>query len=148
MWDSSPLLLAIMICFYIRKKTVVCFLRRKVNNLNMVNNANAYFIICKYICKLYCCMLKYETIIQTGITCKKIPFYMRDSTCRWRIVKSTKKFWSYVKNFLILGLVRNCRILIVLCKKVFIYRPIIFLDNTKQTEVIARFFFLLCKSTL
>ena len=99
MWDSSPLLLAIMICFYIRKKTVVCFLRRKVNNLNIVNNANAYFILCKYICKLYCCMLKYETIIQTGITCKKIPFYMRDSTCRWRIVKSTKKFWSYVKNF-------------------------------------------------
>ena len=26
------------------------------------------------------------TIIRTGITCKKIPCYMRNSTCRWCIV--------------------------------------------------------------
>ena len=31
-------------------------------------------------------------IIQTGITCKKISFYMHDSDCRWLIVKNAKKF--------------------------------------------------------
>ena len=34
----------------------------------------------------------HETIIQKGITCKKIPYYMRDSACRWFIVKKAKKF--------------------------------------------------------
>ena len=33
----------------------------------------------------------YETITQTGITCTKIPRYMRDSA-RWFIVKKTKIF--------------------------------------------------------
>ena len=37
-------------------------------------------------------LLKHGTIIQTGITCKKIPCYMRDSACRWVIVKSAKIF--------------------------------------------------------
>ena len=32
------------------------------------------------------------TIIRTGIKCKKIPFYMRDSACRWLIVKNIKIF--------------------------------------------------------
>ena len=32
------------------------------------------------------------TIIRTGITCKKIPCYMRDSTCRWFIIKKAKIF--------------------------------------------------------
>ena len=32
------------------------------------------------------------TIIRTGITCKKIPCYMRDSACRWFIVKVAKLF--------------------------------------------------------
>ena len=27
------------------------------------------------------------TIIRTGITCKKIPSYMRDSACRWKKLK-------------------------------------------------------------
>ena len=36
--------------------------------------------------------LKHGTIIRTGITCKKIPCYMRDSACRWFIVKKAKIF--------------------------------------------------------
>ena len=32
------------------------------------------------------------TIIRTGITCKKIPCYMRDSAYRWFIVKKAKIF--------------------------------------------------------
>ena len=32
------------------------------------------------------------TILRTGITCKKIPCYMRDSTCRSFIVKEAKIF--------------------------------------------------------
>ena len=39
------------------------------------------------------------TIIRTGITCKKIPCYMRDSACRWFIVENAKIFRSYVKHF-------------------------------------------------
>ena len=31
-------------------------------------------------------------IIQTGITYKKVSFYMHDSDCRWLIVKNAKKF--------------------------------------------------------
>ena len=38
------------------------------------------------------CILDHGTIIRTGITCKKIPCYMRDSACRWLIVKKTKIF--------------------------------------------------------
>ena len=38
-------------------------------------------------------------IIRTGITCKKIPCYMRESACRWLIVENAKKFQSYVKYF-------------------------------------------------
>ena len=36
--------------------------------------------------------LTYGTIMRTGITCKKIPFYMGDSACRWFIVKKAKIF--------------------------------------------------------
>ena len=35
----------------------------------------------------------------TGITCKKIPCYMRDSACRWLVVENAKLFRSYVKYF-------------------------------------------------
>ena len=38
-------------------------------------------------------------IMQTGITCKKIPCYMRGSACRWFIVKKPKIFQSYIKHF-------------------------------------------------
>ena len=39
------------------------------------------------------------TIIRTGITCKNTPCYMRDSDCRWFIVKKATIFQSYVKHF-------------------------------------------------
>ena len=42
---------------------------------------------------------KHGTIIRTGIICKKIPCYMRDSVCRWFIVENAKIFRSYVKHF-------------------------------------------------
>ena len=42
---------------------------------------------------------KHGTIIQTGITCKKILCYMCDSASRWPIVKNAKIFQSYVKHF-------------------------------------------------
>ena len=35
---------------------------------------------------------KHGTIIGIGITCKKIPCYMRDSACRWFIIKKLKYF--------------------------------------------------------
>ena len=44
-------------------------------------------------------MLCHGTIIRTGITCKKIPCYMRNSACRWLIVENAKIFRSYVKHF-------------------------------------------------
>ena len=56
------------------------------------------------------------TIIQTGISSKKIPCYIRDSACRWFIVKKAKIFRSYVKHFWVLTGVRKYRILIGLCK--------------------------------
>ena len=33
-----------------------------------------------------------ETVIHTGITCKKIPFTMRGSACGWRIIRNAKIF--------------------------------------------------------
>ena len=58
-------------------------------------------------------LLKHGTIIRTRITCKEIPWYMRDSACRWLIVKIVQ---SYVKHFWIFPHERNCRILIGLWK--------------------------------
>ena len=37
-------------------------------------------------------LIDHGTIIRTGITCKKIPYYMRDSACRWFIDKKLKYF--------------------------------------------------------
>ena len=57
----------------------------------------------------------HRTIIRTGITCKKTPYYLCESTCRWlkklkfAIVKKVKIFCSYVKYFWILAGVRKCR---------------------------------------
>ena len=39
-----------------------------------------------------CPPFMHGTIIRTGITCKKISCYMRDSACRWFIVKKAKIF--------------------------------------------------------
>ena len=41
----------------------------------------------------------HRTIIRTEMTCKKVPCYMRDSACKWLIVKKAKMFGSYVKQF-------------------------------------------------
>ena len=60
----------------------------------------------------------YGAIIRTGITCKKISSYMRDSTCRWLIVENAKIFRSYVKHFWIFPGERNCTILLALCMDV------------------------------
>ena len=43
--------------------------------------------------------LHHRTIILTGITCKKIPRFMRDSADRWFIVKNVNIFCSCVKHF-------------------------------------------------
>ena len=44
-------------------------------------------------------MLKHGTIIQRGITSKKIPCYMLDLACRWLIVENARPFQSYVERF-------------------------------------------------
>ena len=86
------------------------------------------------------CPFNHGTIARTGMTCEKIPYYMHNSTCRWRIIKKTEIFWSDVKHFWILLHVRNSRILIGLCKKVFVNQPILFLYlDTKRKLVPASF---------
>ena len=37
-------------------------------------------------------MINHRTAIRTGITCKKIPCYMRDPACRWLVVKNVTIF--------------------------------------------------------
>ena len=59
---------------------------------------------------------KHGTIIQTGLTCKKIPCYMYDSASMWLIVENAKMFRSYIKHFWIFPCEGNCRILIGWCK--------------------------------
>ena len=44
--------------------------------------------------------VNHGTIIRTGITCKKIPCYMRDAACRWFIVKKFKIFRRYVRFYI------------------------------------------------
>ena len=44
-------------------------------------------------------MLKHGTIIQRGITSKKIPCYMLDLACGWLIVENARPFQSYVERF-------------------------------------------------
>ena len=44
-------------------------------------------------------LLYHGNIIRTGVTCKKIRCYMRDSASRWLIVENDKIFRSYVKYF-------------------------------------------------
>ena len=41
---------------------------------------------------VFCGLFYHGTIIRTGITCKKISCYMRNSACRWFIVKKAKIF--------------------------------------------------------
>ena len=80
------------------------------------------------------------TIIQTKITCKKIPCYMCDSACRWFIVKKTKIFWTHIKHFWIISGKRKSRILNGLCKKDFLNCPTIFLNWHKKTKLLSASF--------
>ena len=59
------------------------------------------------------------TKTQAGIIRKKMPCYMPDSACRWRIVEKAKISVSYAKHFRIFPGVRSCRNLVSLCKYVF-----------------------------
>ena len=34
----------------------------------------------------------HRTTVRTGMKCKKIPFYVRHSACRWRTVKKKPKY--------------------------------------------------------
>ena len=59
---------------------------------------NSTFIACWNVRWTWCLLQKpfftlyHGTIIRTGVTCKKIPCYMRDSACRWFIVKKAEIF--------------------------------------------------------
>ena len=89
-----------------------------------------------FMSKITYTMFYHGTIIRTGITCKKIPCYMRDPACRWFIVKKIKISSSYAKHFWILAGVRNCRNLIGLGKQAFLNCPIIFLDGHDKTKLV------------
>ena len=89
--------------------------------------------------------LYHETILPTTIVCKKIPCYMRDSGCDWRMAKNAKIFWSDVKQFWALPLVRNYRILIEQSKPDFkIVQSFLLITTMKQSYKVT-FFFLLFK---
>ena len=66
----------------------------------------------------------HEIIIRPGITCKKIRFYIRDSTCWWLIVENVKIFLSFVKHFSVFPRERKCRFLVGLYEQVFMNHPI------------------------
>ena len=61
---------------------------------------------------------------------------MCDLGCRWFIVENAKVFRSYVKHFLIFPHERNYRILIGLCKEVFMNYPIMFLDPDNKGKLV------------
>ena len=65
-----------------------------------------------------------------------MPCYMRDSTCRWFIVKKAKIFWSYVKHFWIVAGMRKYRILTGLCKEAFLNCLTIFLNWYNKTKLV------------
>ena len=79
-----------------------------------------------------CTLHVHGTIIWRGITCKKTPCYMCDSVAGGLLLKMLN---IYAKYFWIFPLKRNCRILIGLCK-VFMNRPIIFLDRDNKTKLV------------
>ena len=70
------------------------------------------------------------TIIQTGITFKKIPCYTLKLVYTWIITsgENAKIFRSYFKHFLTFPLEKNRRILTGLFKQVFMNCPIVFHD--------------------
>ena len=62
---------------------------------------------------------------------------MCDPTCRKRIVKKSKLFWSYVRYFWIAAGVRTCRIFIGVCKHVFMNHAMVFLDWGNKTKIVS-----------
>ena len=104
---------------------------------NFITTCDVYYRMRWYNCALLDCVLwNHGTIIRKGITCKKKSCYMRDSACRWFIVKKTKIFQSYVRHFWILAGVRKCRNLIGLCKQAFLNCPTIFLECHNKTKLL------------
>ena len=87
------------------------------DSVNQKQAETLYFIVIKEIMKA----------MSTG--CKNIVCYMPYLAFKWGIIKNAKVFLSYVKYFRILPRVRNCKILIGLCKLIFMTRPIRFLDR-------------------
>ena len=82
------------------------------------------------------------TKIRTGITCKKIPCPMLDSASRWLIVENAKNFETMLNIFEFLH-EKNCRILIDLCKEVFMNHPIMFIHQDNKGKLVpASFYFL------
>ena len=76
--------------------------------------------------------LSHGTIIQTGITCKKFLCYMRDSACRWFIVKKAVLFWNYVNYFEALGVWQNVESWLVYANKlVWIAQPYLLTETIK-----------------
>ena len=97
-----------------------------------INASSSVFLETRIFCFWH---LNHGIIIRTGMTRKKIPCYMRDSACRWCIVKKAKILWIYVKHFLILPGVRNCRNLSGQCKQAFLNCPTIFLNRDNKTKL-------------
>ena len=93
----------------------------------------------------------HRTVTRTGIRCKKIPCYMRDSACKWLMVKNVKIFRIHAKHFLIFPRERNCRILIGLCNYVFMNHPIMFVERHNKRKLVPAsfsYFFVLTVVTL
>ena len=61
----------------------------------------------------------HRTLIRTGITCKKIPCYMRDSACRWFIVKKAKISYVMLNIFEFSRVWENAESWLVYANKLF-----------------------------
>ena len=74
----------------------------------------------------------HETIIRTGITCKKIPCYMRDSACKW--LKKLKYFKVMLNIFEFLLVWENVESWLVYANKLFwIAQPYFSTNTIKQS---------------
>ena len=68
------------------------------------------------------CQSKHGAIIRRGITCKKIPSYMRDSACRWfrgLLLKKLKYFEVMLNIFEFLRVWENVESWLVFANKLF-----------------------------
>ena len=66
----------------------------------LVQQARKFLLLDKELKGKNCAATFYHgTIIRTGISCKNILCYMRDSACSWFIVGNAKIFRSYPKHF-------------------------------------------------